>query len=213
MRSRIKTTLALLLFIPIAGVSVRSASAQGAPTGSAAHPTKIVDDDTPLPFEIEGGYTYLRTNEPPGSCTCFGMQGGNGTFAWTIKDSGVGIVADVAAIHAGTIASTGYNLTILSTTGGIRYSPPVKSIDIQPFGQALFGIAHASGTGAQSPNPAAGNAGAAFALNVGGGIDLPVSRRFSVRLFEADYLMTTFDNGGNNRQNNLRVSLGAVFHF
>jgi len=213
MRSRIKTLFALLLVIPFAGVSARSARAQAVPPAGSAQTLPIPADEKPLPFEIEGGYTYLRTNEPPGSCTCFGMQGGNGTFAWSIKDSGFALVGDVAAIHAGTIATTGYNLTILSTTGGMRYSIPVKSRDIQPFGQALFGIAHASGTGAQAPNPEAGNAGAAFALNVGGGLDLPAGRRFSFRLFEADYLMTTFDNGANNRQNNLRISVGAVFHF
>jgi peptidoglycan-associated lipoprotein len=77
----------------------------------------------------------------------------------------------------------------------------------------LAGIAHASGTGAQAPNPAAGNAGASLALTAGGGLELPVSPQFTVRLFEADYLLTTFDNGSNNKQNNLRFSFGAAFHF
>ena len=36
--------------------------------------------------------------------------------------------------------------------------------------------------------------------------------RFSVRLVEADYLLTTFDNGSNNHQNNLRISAGVVLH-
>jgi len=213
MRSRIKTTLALLLVIPVAGVSVRSARAQAAPAVGGASSAQAAGDSKPLPFELAGGYTYLRANEPPGSCNCFNMQGGNGTFAWAIKDSGVAVVGDVAATHAGTISSTGYNLTIVAITGGLRYRPPVKGSVIQPFGQALFGIAHASGTGAQAPNPEAGNAGAAFALNAGGGVDLALSRRFSIRAFEADYLMTTFDNGSNNRQNNLRISVGAVIHF
>ena len=44
-------------------------------------------------------------------------------------------------------------------------------------------------------------------------IDLRASRRFAVRLIEADYLLTTFDNGTNNHQNNLRVSAGVVLHF
>jgi hypothetical protein len=208
MRSRIKTTLAMVLVIPIAGVFVRSAEAQ-APTPSGGAPSaqtssaQTSGDDKALPFEIEGGYTYLRANEPPGSC--------NGTFAWAIKDKGFSAVGDVAAIHAGSIDSTGYNLTIVAVTGGLRYRLPVKRI--QPFGQALFGIAHASGTGAQSPNPEAKNAGAAFALNTGGGVDLPVNRQFSVRLIDAELLMTTFDNLASGRQYNLRLSVGAVFHF
>jgi hypothetical protein len=186
------------------------ARAQATPAVGGARNAQA-GDIKPLPFELEGGYTYLRANEPPSSCNCFNMQGGNGTFAWRIKDKGLGVVGDVAATHAGTIASTGYNLTIMAVTGGLRYQLPMKGI--QPFGQALFGIAHASGTGAQAPNPEAGNAGVAFALNAGGGVDLAVSRRFSVRMFEADYLLTTFDNGSNNRQNNLRISVGAVVRF
>jgi hypothetical protein len=34
-----------------------------------------------------------------------------------------------------------------------------------------------------------------------------------VRLAEADYLLTTFDNGTNNHQNNLRVNAGVVVRF
>jgi hypothetical protein len=32
-------------------------------------------------------------------------------------------------------------------------------------------------------------------------------------LIEADYLLTTFDNGSNNHQNNVRIGAGVVFHF
>jgi len=45
------------------------------------------------------------------------------------------------------------------------------------------------------------------------GFPLDATKRFSVRLIEANYLLTTFDNGVNNRQNNLRLSAGAVLHF
>jgi hypothetical protein len=213
MRSRIKTIFALLLVIPIAGVSVRSARAQAAPPTGAASTAQAAGDNKPLPFEIEGGYTFLMANQPPGSCGCFGMQGGNGTFAWAIKDRGFAAVGDVAVVNAGAIASTGYDLTVVAVTGGLRYRVPVKKMRIQPYGQALFGIAHASGTGAQYPNPEAKNASAAFAMNAGGGVDVPVSPRFSVRVVEADLLMTNFDNLASGRQYNLRLSVGAVFHF
>jgi hypothetical protein len=65
----------------------------------------------------------------------------------------------------------------------------------------------------QGSNPGAGNAGAAFAADFGGGVDLSLNRRFSLRLIQADYLLTTFDNGSNNHQNNLRISAGVVIHF
>jgi hypothetical protein len=32
-------------------------------------------------------------------------------------------------------------------------------------------------------------------------------------VFEADYLLTTYSNRTNDHQNNLRVSVGAAFHF
>lgn len=111
------------------------------------------------------------------------------------------------------VFAAGYGLTLTAFTGGVRYLPPVGHSRIQPFGQALVGGAHASGSLASPPNPAYANAGLAFAANVGGGLDLRVSRRFSWRLFEADYLATTFQNGVNDHQNNVRLSSGLVIRF
>jgi hypothetical protein len=48
---------------------------------------------------------------------------------------------------------------------------------------------------------------------MGGGLDLRVNRRFSVRLAEVDYLLTTVHNDTNNHQNNLRISAGAILRF
>ena len=62
-----------------------------------------------------------------------------------------------------------------------------------------------SGSGSSGTN--------AFAANLGGGLDLRLNHRFSIRLIEADYLLTTFNNQSNNRQNNARISAGAVIRF
>ena len=115
--------------------------------------------------------------------------------------------------HAGAAASTGDSLTLSAFTAGARYLPRLGRSPVQPYGQALVGLAHSSGTLVQGTNPAAQNAGAAFAANVGGGLDLRASPHFSVRLVEADYLVTTFDNGVNNHQNNLRIGAGVVLRF
>ena len=98
-------------------------------------------------------------------------------------------------------------------TAGVRYYPPFHHRPVQPFGQVLLGAAHTSGTLVEAPNPAAKNASATFAANIGGGLDLKVNRPFAIRLAEADYLITTFDNGQNNHQNNLRISAGVVMRF
>jgi hypothetical protein len=46
----------------------------------------------------------------------------------------------------------------------------------------------------------------------GGGLDLNLGQ-VSVRVFQADYFFTHFLNGTNDRQNNLRLAFGVVFHF
>jgi hypothetical protein len=55
----------------------------------------------------------------------------------------------------------------------------------------------------------------AFSMAIGGGVDVPFSRRFSIRVIQADYLLTRFDgnNGTAATQNNVRVSAGIIFRF
>ena len=65
----------------------------------------------------------------------------------------------------------------------------------------------------EGSNPGSANASAAFAANIGGGLDLKASRRFAIRLIAADYLLTAVDNSSNNHQNNLRISAGIVVRF
>jgi hypothetical protein len=123
------------------------------------------------------------------------------------------LVGDVTIARAGTVSTSGDNLTLSTFTVGGRYLPRLGHSSLQPFGQVLIGLAHSSGTLVQGSNSAAANAGAAFAGIFGGGLDLRATPRFSIRLVEADYLLTTFDNGSNNHQNNLRISAGVVIHF
>ena len=204
MRLRIKHIFALLL--TIAAVSTAQAVAQ-----SDAQPAPATDK--PFRAELELGYSYLRSNAPPGGCGCFNLNGGNATFAWPVHTGSFALAGDVTVAHAGSAANTGDSLTLSTFTAGGRYSPHVSHSPLQPFGQALVGLAHSSGTLVAGANPGAANAGAAFAANLGGGLDLSASRRFSIRLIEADYLVTTFNNGANNHQNNLRIGAGVVLHF
>lgn len=203
MRLRIKTVFALLL--TVAAVSAGTAVAQNAIPSAAASSTR-------QRAELALGYSYLHSNAPPGGCGCFNLNGGNATFAWAVKPDW-DVVGDVAVGYAGGISSPGYSLTLSTFTAGVRYRPPVGHSSFRPFGQILAGVAHSSGSLVQSPNPGATNAGAAFAANFGGGLDLRLDPRFSLRLAEADYLLTTFDNGTNDHQNNLRISAGVVIHF
>lgn len=158
-------------------------------------------------------YTYMRSNAPPGGCGCFSLNGGSATFGWQIRRSHVALVGDVTVAEAGKISSSGYGLTLSVFTAGARYRLRLGHPPLHAFGQILAGVAHSSGSLVGGQNPSVPNAGAAFAANAGGGLDLHATRRFSLRLVEADYLVTTFNNGDNDHQNNLRLSTGVVFHF
>jgi peptidoglycan-associated lipoprotein len=193
--------IAIVVVILAVSVAVSIAHAQGPATDKPARP------------EVALGYTFLRSNAPPAGCTCFNLNGGNATFAYPLGKGEFAVVGDLAAAHAGNISSSGYSLTLSTYTAGIRYAPKFGTKSLQPFGQALVGLAHSSGSLVQGGATPAGNSGAAFASILGGGLDIQLNRRFSIRLFEADYVLTTIDNGGNNHQNNLRIDAGAVFHF
>lgn len=201
MRLRINRTFALLL--TIAAASTVEAVAQS-PIPSASGKPRA---------ELALDYSYLHSNAPPGGCGCFNMNGGSATFAWPLGSGQFALAGDVTIAHSDSVSSSGDNLTLSTFTAGIRYLPPMPHTSLQPFGQALLGLAHSSGTLVQGSNPGAANASAAFAGNFGGGMDWRATPRFSIRLLEADYLLTTFDNGSNNHQNNVRISAGMVIHF
>ena len=202
MRLRIKTNFALLL--TLAAVSALHAQDTGKPAAT---------DPKPYRMELEAGYTYAHSNAPPGGCGCFSLNGANATFAWPVMPGRFALVGDFTITHGSTVSTTGNSLTLSTYTAGGRYLPRLSHSPVQPFGQALVGLAHAGGTLVQGANPGAVNAGAAFAANIGGGADLKATPRFSIRLIEADYLLTTFNNGSNNHQNNLRIGAGVVVHF
>jgi hypothetical protein len=52
-----------------------------------------------------------------------------------------------------------------------------------------------------------------FAMTAGGGIDVKLSKHFSIRPVQAEYFLTKIPDGLNNRQNNFRFSAGIVFRF
>lgn len=73
---------------------------------------------------------------------------------------------------------------------------------VQPFVHALFGGATIS-AGGVSDN--------AFAMLLGGGLDLGLRRGIGIRLVQADWLMTKF--GGQTQNSQGRVSAGIVLKF
>lgn len=92
---------------------------------------------------------------------------------------------------------------------------------IEPFVEALGGGAHSNFYGnvfhnctgcfvSRNPSNDAGM------FIVGGGIDVEISPRISVRPGEVDYVLTRYGNDftrGNNNQSNVRYQAGIVFRF
>jgi outer membrane immunogenic protein len=110
-------------------------------------------------------------------------------------------VGDFAGVTNANVNGSQSGLTLYSYTFGPRLSWR-NSSRWTPFAQTLFGGVY--GTTSQ------GNS-SVFAMNLGGGLDVNVSRQWSVRLIDADYYFTQFPNGVNTRQNNLRLGAGIVF--
>jgi len=73
---------------------------------------------------------------------------------------------------------------------------------VQPFVHALFGGVRISG-GGESDN--------AFAMLVGGGLDIGFRKGIAFRLVQADWLMTKFGDQTQDKQG--RVSVGIVIKF
>lgn len=156
-------------------------------------------------LEVGADYNYVRSNAPPGGCTCFSLNGGDASVAYHF-DRGISAVAEVSSVHAGDINGSGADLTLTSYLFGPRYHWHNHS-NFTPFAHVLLGGSHAGSSFA------GGRSGAnAFAAKVGGGVDYALTHRFS-RPFEANYYLTHFDNGVNDHQNNLQLGAGVVFHF
>jgi outer membrane immunogenic protein len=168
--------------------------------------------DGPLHTEIAGGYTYIRANAPPGQCDCFSMNGGSLSVAQPFSSPKFAFVFDVTVAHGTNISAGRYDLTLSTFTAGVRYRPMPYS-QWSPYGQVLLGAAHAIGNLVTGDTPAANDASLKFASTVGGGLDYWLNNRWSLRILEADYLLTTYSNRTNNHQNNLRLSIGAAYHF
>lgn len=162
--------------------------------------------------ELALEYNYVRSNAPPAACDCFSLNGGSVSLAQPLGSGHLAAVFDAAVAHGSGISSSHYDLTLTSITSGLRYRPFLHP-RWNPFGQVLIGVANASGTLVEGNTPAASDSTLNFASIVGGGIDYRLRRHWSLRLIEADYLLTRSSNRVNDHQNNLRLGAGIALRF
>ena len=110
--------------------------------------------------------------------------------------------------------------------GGVQFKDNTKDSDkrVRPFGHVLVG-AHRSAAEFQAvsclgigvcPPAGAGDDETGFAAAVGGGLDVRLSDRVSVRAIQLDWNPNRFgdDNGvgGSRTAHNFRIGVGVVFH-
>ena len=154
--------------------------------------------------DVFGGYQFTSVDDNNNGNGHVGLNGWNAAVTGYMNPN-FGITADISGAY-GTPNEFGFDVKTkdyfylfgptVRTTGNDRASI---------FGHALFGAAHARGeiAGVSATDNA-------FAMALGGGVDLKTSKAFSIRVGQFDYLYSHF---GGQKQNNFRYSAGVVFHF
>jgi hypothetical protein len=184
-------------------------------------------------MEAGANYSYLRF-APSGPYTKgHSLNGGGGSLVYNWNEY-LGLKLDLQGYTSNT---TDFSIPANSTfptglTGKVQgnmftylFGPQMKvrAHKIQPFGHLLFGGAHTNVYGNALKTlcqPIAGICGItkaptaeAFAMDFGGGVDIPINKIISFRPAQIDYLLTRYSNPftKTNNQNNFRYSVGILF--
>jgi outer membrane protein OmpA-like peptidoglycan-associated protein len=183
-------------------------------------------DYEPPRVELFVGYSYLHAIPAADANRLVWLNGGSTSLAINFNRY-LGVVGDFAGFDDSQLRLAGVNAPNVVDSSGTVYSymfGPRLSFRghgrITPFVQVLFGGVHASdvtysngctGIGC-TPLPAENK----FAMTAGGGIDWRLNRHFALRVIQAEYMMTRFENlttGSSASQNDMRLSTGIVFRF
>ena len=166
-------------------------------------PTKAQESSK---VDLYGGYDYVRYNASPRISGVPRFESANanglsGQFTYNPYSS-LGLVAELSGYA---VARQGFNTTYqISYLFGPRVNAPRGKIT--PFAQVLLGRVWAE-------DGFTFGSVTAFGMTAGGGIDLKLSRHMAIRLGQAEYFLTKFADGNNNRQNNFRFGTGIVLRF
>jgi len=186
-------------------------------------------------FEVGVDYSYARYAPSAPYSKGHSLNGGGGELNINFNEY-LSIKMDLQGYGSNlTTFNIAPNATFpLGASGNVQgnlftylFGPQIKvrAHRFQPYGHLLFGGAHTNVYGnafhtiCQPIVGGCGFSGApasdAFAMDFGGGVDIPVHKNISIRPVQFDYLLTRFHNPftGDNNQNNFRYSAGIVFAF
>lgn len=181
-------------------------------SASAALGQQTVTDGVPPSssrLDLALGYNLVRANAPPGDCGCFTMNGGFVGGQLNLSPW-LGVAGEFTGGHASNISSLGQDLTLTTFMAGPRISWAHSRY--VPFGEILVGGAHGGDSYFPSSLSSVTSA-STFAYAAGGGLDLNLSNRFGLRVFDARFLHTALPNGVNGTQRQLQIEAGLVMRF
>jgi len=190
--------------------------------------SKGLDSYTPR-VELFLGYSYLRAVPSPAEGNRLGwLNGGSASIALNFNRY-LGIVGDFGGLDDTQLLlwGTGTNSSTTADSSGTVFTylfGPRLSFRrhdrVTPFGQVLFGGIHASAATLSSGCTGIGctllPSESKFAMTAGGGLDVKVHHHLALRIIQAEYLMTSFEDrttGTNATQNDMRLSSGIVYRF
>jgi len=185
--------------------------------------------------EVGGNYSYLNYGPSAPYSHSHSLNGGGGELNVNINEF-LGIKMDLQGFSSSTdtfniapnlIFPAGAQGHVQGNLFTYLFGPQIKvrAHHLQPYGHLLFGGAHTNvyGNAFQTIcQPIVGGctlskapSAEAFAMDFGGGVDIPVGRHVAIRPAQFDYLLTRFSNPftGSNNQNNFRYSAGVLFSF
>lgn len=169
--------------------------------------------------EVAAMYSYARFRPAPSYTSGLNLNGGGGQVTFNFNRY-FGMKAELAgyANSKATFNDPEGSVSLTGNTFTYLFGPQIKvrTEKLHPYFHALFGGARV-GLGVRCVNlcePGAGEGSEnAFAMALGGGLDIPVSHLIAIRVGQFDYLMTRFSNLESANQHNFRYSAGIVFNF
>ena len=177
-------------------------------------------------YEVPVDFSFINVHPDLPVITSFNVFGGGLGGVWNFTPL-IGIKADFQFYTQGSgvknkLTEDGYKAGQLSANFvTYMFGPQFKKHTgkFQPFGEALFGAAH-SNEFAQilqdEGNINKSSTNNAFAMEFGGGLDIPITPHIQARPVEVDYLLTRFGVNGTTytgNQNNFKYSAGVNFTF
>jgi hypothetical protein len=174
--------------------AVRAKESWEKPNAGGTHHMPLID--------LFGGYGFARFDNGAGAAAS-NLNGVMGSVGWNLKPW-LQVVADSSYNF---VTVSGVKTVIYGNHWGPRIFRRVRNRwDLTPFVEGLVGGSRAdltiSGTGGYTTSSNV------ISYKVGGGLDIKLSRRIEIRLFDVDYYRTAF--GTNLHQNNYWASTGIV---